>query len=90
MIRKVPEAEYLSVAHVSMFADASQKTVRRWLKLPDDPLPAVRLGAGPHARIRIARRELLAWLERRRAVPPLRSLVDEIVERARAAGDSAP
>jgi Helix-turn-helix domain len=74
--------EYLSVRRTATLTDVSDKTVRRWMALPDDPLPAIRLGTGPHARIRIARRELLAWLERRRAVPAVVAIVGEIVTKA--------
>ena len=86
MVQRGREAEYLSVAHTALLTDSSTKTVRRWLNLPTDALPAIRLGTGTHARIRIPRRDLVAWLERRRAVPSTREIVDAIVHRA--PGDS--
>lgn len=81
MSHGVPEAEYLSVLHAARVLDASTKTVRRFIALADDPLPAIRLGVGLHARIRIPRRDLIAWMERRRAIVPAQTIVDEIVEK---------
>lgn len=81
MAQTFPEAEFVSVTHWARIVDASTKTVRRWLLLPDDPLPAIRLGDTKWSRIRIPRREAVAWLERRRAVPAVHEIVDEIVGR---------
>ena len=76
------QTEFLTVRHTALVIDASTKTVRRYIALPEDPLPAIRLGVGQRAPIRIPRRELLAWLERRRARPVTSDLVDEIVQKA--------
>lgn len=65
----------------------SDSTLRRAIRLPDDPLPCVRVGLGDpkYARILIRRNELERWLERRSAAASVavRDVVDEIVDKVR-------
>jgi excisionase family DNA binding protein len=57
--------EWLSLRQVSRYADISERTVRSWIHLPVDPLPAVRVAA----KILVRRSELDSWLERHRVKP---------------------
>lgn len=70
-----PRREWLGLRDLTAYAAVSERTLRSWIKLPSDPLPAVRAGG----KILIRRTEFDAWLGRRR-IDPLPSLdVDAIV-----------
>lgn len=67
--------EWLGLRELTEYAAVSERTLRSWIQLPYDPLPAVRAGG----KILVRRPEFDAWLERRR-IEPLSSVnVDAIV-----------
>lgn len=67
--------EWLGLRQLTAYAAVSERTLRGWIHLPSDPLPAVRIGG----KILIRRTQFDAWLERRR-IEPLPSVdVDAIV-----------
>ena len=67
--------EWLGLRELTEYAAVSGRTLRAWIHLPSDPLPAVRAGG----KILVRRTEFDAWLERRR-IEPLPSVdVDAIV-----------
>lgn len=64
----------------------SEKTWRRAVKNPSDPLPHQRVGLGGdprHARILVRRGDVEEWLARRNAEATPKSVVDEIVAKVR-------
>ena len=60
------ETQLLTVGEVALRLRQSERTVRD--KIASGSLPAIRIGAGPRAPIRVRADELLAWLDRSR--PP--------------------
>jgi len=57
-----PAAEWLGLRQVTKYACISERTLRRWIHSPLDPLPAVRVAG----KILVKRSELDAWLMRHR------------------------
>ena len=54
------ETQLLTVAEVARRLQQSERTVRD--KIASGQLPAVKIGTGPRAPLRVDRRELDAWL----------------------------
>jgi excisionase family DNA binding protein len=67
--------EWLGLRELTEYAAVSERTLRMWIRLPRDPLPAARVGG----KILIRRTLFNAWLERRRIEPLLSVDVDAIV-----------
>jgi excisionase family DNA binding protein len=57
--------EWLGLRELTQYAAVSERTLRSWIQLPCDPLPAVRAGG----KILVRRAQFDAWLERRRIEP---------------------
>jgi excisionase family DNA binding protein len=72
--------EWLSLKQLTRYANVSERTLRTWIHTPVDPLPAVRLAG----KMLVRRRELDAWLERRRVKPfaavDLNGIVKDILQ----------
>ena len=67
--------EWLGLRELTEYAAVSERTLRTWIRLTRDPLPAARVGG----KILIRRALFNAWLERHR-IEPLSSVdVDAIV-----------
>ena len=49
---------------VAAYLDVTVQTVRRWSRIPVDPLPVLRFGRRGFRRYRLS--EISAWLERRK------------------------
>ena len=64
VVRGVPlgDSGWLGLRQASRYVSASDRTLRTWIHLPVDPLPAVRVGG----KILIKRLDLDLWLERHR------------------------
>ncbi|MGV8080316.1 MAG: helix-turn-helix domain-containing protein [Syntrophales bacterium] len=54
---------YLTVQKLAEYCDHSVRTIRNWLKDPDDPLPCFRPGG---RKILISRPEFNKWMKNRR------------------------
>lgn len=67
--------EWLGLRELTAYAAVSERTLRGWIHLPGDPLPAVRIGG----KILVRRTQFDAWLERRRIEPLPPVDVDAIV-----------
>ena len=71
--------EWLDLQELTRYAAVSERTLRGWIHLPVDPLPAVQVGK----KLLVRRREFDEWLERHRFRPPsvldVSAMVDEIV-----------
>ena len=81
------EAQLLTVAEVARRLQQSERTVRD--KIASGALPAIRIGTGPRAPIRVDLAELEAWLKRGRSDPHERCAPDNaapVVERRPPAG----
>jgi hypothetical protein len=72
-------AQWLDLRALTEYACVSERTIRSWMRLPEDPLPSSRIGV----KILVSRRDFDLWLKRH----PLKSagsvnigaIVDEIV-----------
>jgi excisionase family DNA binding protein len=65
-----PSREWLGLRELSQYAAVSERTLRSWLRLPVNPLPAAQVGT----KILVRRSQFDAWLERHRIKP--RDFVD--------------
>jgi excisionase family DNA binding protein len=61
------ETRLLTVGEVALRLRQSERTVRD--KIASGALPAVRIGEGPRAPLRVDARELERWLDGRKVVP---------------------
>lgn len=66
---------WLGVREAAKWAGVSERTLRTWLTLPLDPLPASRVAGG---RLLICRRDLDHWLRAHRTHQDIDSLVDQL------------
>jgi excisionase family DNA binding protein len=57
---RVVQPEWLDLKAVQAYACVSERTIREWIHLPVNPLPASQTGSG---KILIKRSQLDAWLE---------------------------
>jgi excisionase family DNA binding protein len=74
---KPAQLEWLDLRRLRGYAAVSERTLRAWIHLPVDPLPAVQVGG----KILVRRSELDLWLERHRVKRvDLSGMVEEIVE----------
>lgn len=74
--REESKPEWLGLRQIIQYASISERTVRKWIHLTVDPLPAVRV----RGKILVRRSEFDAWLLRR-SVPRLANIdVDGIVK----------
>ena len=72
-------AEWLDLRALTEYACVSERTIRSWMRLPEDPLPSSRIGV----KMLVSRRDFDLWLKRH----PMKSaggvnigaIVDEIV-----------
>ena len=55
------DVEWLGLKRLAHYASTSELTIRGWMHLPVDPLPAVRVGG----KILVRRSEADSWLARR-------------------------
>jgi excisionase family DNA binding protein len=62
------ETQLLTVAEVARRLRQSERTVRD--KIHSGQLPAVKIGTGPRAPLRVSTAELEAWIARSRNCPP--------------------
>ncbi len=67
--------EWLGLRQLVQHAAVSERTLRAWIHLPVDPLPAVRVSG----KILVRRSQFDAWLERHRIRPLAEVDVDDIV-----------
>ncbi len=75
-------SEWLGLRRLSEYADVSERTLRGWIHLGVDPLPAFRISG----KILVGRKEFDSWLRRHRIIPAesvdVNAIVKEIVEGA--------
>ena len=75
--------EWLDLRELTGYAAVCERTVRGWIHLPVDPLPATRVGG----KILVRKSEFDRWLERRRMKPfgtlDLDGIVKEVLEGVR-------
>ncbi len=75
-------SEWLGLRRLSEYADVSERTLRGWIHLGVNPLPAFRIGG----KILVGRQEFDSWLRRHRIIPAesvdVNAIVKEIVEGA--------
>ncbi len=75
-------AEWLGLRHLAEYSDTSERTLRGWIHLGVDPLPAFRIGG----KILVGRRDFDSWLRRHRIISTesidVNAIVKEIVEGA--------
>ena len=71
------QPEWLDLRRLTQYATVSERTIRCWIRLPVDPLPAARVGA----KFLVRRSEFDRWLERHRAEPlDLGAIVEDVVQ----------
>ena len=58
------DVEWLGLKRLAHYASTSELTIRGWMHLPVDPLPAVRVGG----KILVRRSEADSWLARRETI----------------------
>ena len=61
----------LDVEDIAKLLGVDERTIRRWRRLPRDPLPASRLGP---RRLVFVEADVMAWVVRQREKPPVRAL----------------
>ena len=75
-------SEWLGLRHLAEYSDTSERTLRGWIHLGVDPLPAFRIGG----KILVGRRDFDSWLRRHRIIPAesvdVNAIVKEIAEGA--------
>jgi excisionase family DNA binding protein len=71
------ETQLLTVAEVARLLQQSERTVRD--KIASGQLPAVKIGTGPRAPLRVDRAELEEWLALSHVTPAERRAPDELV-----------
>jgi len=67
--------EWLGLRQLTEYAAVSERTLRSWIHLPVDPLPASRVGG----KILVGKSEFDVWLHRHRMKPLATINVDGIV-----------
>jgi hypothetical protein len=67
--------QWLGLRQVTQYASVCERTIRSWIHLGTDPLPAVQV----RGKILIERVELDTWLQRHRIRPSVRVDVNAIV-----------
>jgi len=74
--------EWLGLRRLAEYSDTSERTLRGWIHLGVDPLPACRI----RGKILVCRREFDSWIKRHRIIPAgsidVNAIVKEIVEGA--------
>ncbi len=75
--------EWLDLRRLQGYAAVSGRTVRSWIHLPNDPLPAVQVGG----KILVRKSDFDRWLESHRIVPLESVDVDGIVREVLAGGE---
>ena len=74
-----PEVGWMDLKIASRYVSVSTRTLREWIHLDEDPLPA---SQGKH-KLLIRRQDLDRWLERRRVQPTdydLGAVVNEVMD----------
>jgi len=56
------DREWLGLRKLTAYADVSERTLRAWMRLADNPLPAVQVGG----KILVRRSQFDSWLEQHR------------------------
>jgi excisionase family DNA binding protein len=70
------QPEWLDLKALQQYACISERTIRGWIHRPDNPLPAVQVGA----KILVSRRTFDQWLETHRLkTVDIGCIVDEVV-----------
>ena len=72
----MPAREWLGLGELTAYAAVSERTLRKWIHWPSDPLPAVQVGG----KILVRRRDFDNWLERHPVQPADSVDVDGMVE----------
>jgi len=71
------QPEWLDLRRLTQYAAVSERTIRCWIRLPVDPLPAARVGA----KYLVRRSEFDRWLGRHPAEPlDLGAIVEDAVQ----------
>lgn len=73
------EDRYLDLRRLSQYSCLSVRTLRAYLSLPVDPLPAYRIGN----KLLVRKSEFVAWITKHRyrsAVPDVSRLLNEVME----------
>jgi excisionase family DNA binding protein len=71
------EREWMDLSALTRYASVSERTLREWIHRPDNPLPAVRVGA----KLLISRTKFDRWLESHSVVNSvdIQAMVDEVL-----------
>jgi excisionase family DNA binding protein len=78
---KALEREWLGLRDLTQYASVSVRTVREWVHLPTNPLPAAQVGN----KLLISRSAFDAWLAAHRVQPPrgVSAIVNDVMQRMR-------
>jgi len=71
------EREWMDLSALTRYASVSERTLREWIHRPDNPLPAVRVGA----KLLISRTKFDRWLESHSVVNSvdIAAMVDDVL-----------
>ena len=71
------EREWMDLSALTRYASVSERTLREWIHRPDNPLPAVRVGA----KLLISRTKFDRWLESHSVVNSvdIQAMVDDVL-----------
>jgi len=73
------EREWMDLSALTRYASVSERTLREWIHRPDNPLPAVRVGA----KLLISMTKFDRWLESHTVVPvhsvDIAAMVDDVL-----------
>src|SRR5438552_3546567 len=71
------EREWMDLSALTRYASVSERTLREWIHRPDNPLPAVRVGA----KLLISRTKFDKWLESHSVVNSvdIAAMVDDVL-----------
>ena len=71
------EREWMDLSALTRYASVPERTLREWIHRPDNPLPAVRVGA----KLLISRTKFDSWLESHSVVNSvdIQAMVDDVL-----------
>ncbi len=76
-MKNTVKREYLSIAQLSVYCGVSERTLRKWLQAPVDPLPHFRIGTAKRL-IRVRCGDFDNWMEKQRGNE--QGLLDDLVK----------